>query len=240
MKFAREDNIAPKFALQETSEVVGWILRGFTTCRQVSATTVRTGYLRWFDCRHSRLLVSQDRHEVFLTFAKFLPDYLQYLDNFRPRPGQRRHILSYLRAFGPWNTLWRTKQYLFHRHQGIQNPYPCKACGPVIQAKTSPSRQIRILALSVMESGWSESSSKLRDDASWFLTESAGDVKVVFTISIQPKQVKTKDRAITALATYAIRQAGIQRASREATPDTQIRSTAGEQRRSAKIADPLS
>lgn len=36
----------------------------------------------------------------------------------------------------------------------------------------------------VMESGWSESKSKLQDDASWFLTESAGDVKVALTISI--------------------------------------------------------
>lgn len=40
----------------------------------------------------------------------------------------------------------------------------------------------------MMESGWSESKLKLRDDASWFLRESAGHVKVALTISIQ-KQI---------------------------------------------------
>lgn len=60
--------------------------------------------------------MSQDRHEVFLTFAKFLPNYLQYLDNVRPRPGQRRHILSYLRTLGPWNTHMADEAVFFDRH----------------------------------------------------------------------------------------------------------------------------
>jgi hypothetical protein len=47
---------------------------------------------------HSRLLVSQDRHEIYLTFASCDATYINYLKDKKAQPG------GYLtmKTYGPW------------------------------------------------------------------------------------------------------------------------------------------
>ncbi|KAE8349396.1 hypothetical protein BDV28DRAFT_141318 [Aspergillus coremiiformis] len=49
-----------------------------------------------------RLHVSQDRHQIFITFAEYDATYFQYLDNTLP-PSSPRPFLK-MHEFGPWNT----------------------------------------------------------------------------------------------------------------------------------------
>lgn len=60
--------------------------------------------MRFADYRnlHSRLLVSQDRHQIFVTLAQFDSDYVNYIrDNV---PGDRPTRLSFLqmKEYGPF------------------------------------------------------------------------------------------------------------------------------------------
>ncbi|KXG53992.1 uncharacterized protein PGRI_010420 [Penicillium griseofulvum] len=53
----------------------------------------------------SRLHVSQDRHQIFITFAEYDSRYIQYLNNTLP-PKSPRPFLK-MHEFGPWNTMDR-------------------------------------------------------------------------------------------------------------------------------------
>jgi hypothetical protein len=53
----------------------------------------------------SRLHVSQDRHQIFITFAEYDGSYIQYLNN-TLRPNSPRPFLK-MYEFGPWNTMNR-------------------------------------------------------------------------------------------------------------------------------------
>ncbi|KAE8155000.1 hypothetical protein BDV25DRAFT_146823 [Aspergillus avenaceus] len=50
-----------------------------------------------------RLHVSQDRHQIFITFAEYDSSYIQYLNNTLP-PDSPRPFLK-MHEFGPWNTM---------------------------------------------------------------------------------------------------------------------------------------
>ncbi|PYH99198.1 hypothetical protein BO71DRAFT_446675 [Aspergillus ellipticus CBS 707.79] len=52
-----------------------------------------------------RLHVSQDRHQMFITFAEYDGNYIQYLNNTLP-PNSPRPFLR-MHEFGPWNTMNR-------------------------------------------------------------------------------------------------------------------------------------
>ncbi|KAJ5213232.1 hypothetical protein N7449_000401 [Penicillium cf. viridicatum] len=53
-----------------------------------------------------RLHISQDRHQIFITFAEYDESYIQYLHNTLP-PKSPRPFLK-MHEFGPWNTMARS------------------------------------------------------------------------------------------------------------------------------------
>lgn len=57
----------------------------------------------WFWLRYRRFHVSQDRHEIFLTVAKYDDDYVRYLEDKNYRSGTRSFMTMH--QYGPWNTL---------------------------------------------------------------------------------------------------------------------------------------
>lgn len=68
-----------------------------------------------------------------------------------------------------------------------QTPTRTKRADQSFKPRDLPQGRSEFWPSLVMESGWSESKSKLQDDASWFLRESAGDVKIALTISINQR-----------------------------------------------------
>ena len=50
----------------------------------------------------SRLFVSQDRHEIYLTFATFGAGYVDYIRGFEPNPGKDAFLS--MREVGPYTT----------------------------------------------------------------------------------------------------------------------------------------
>lgn len=48
---------------------------------------------------YNRLLVSQDRHEIYITFARYNPQYAEYLTN---KKGKRDGFLV-MESYGPWH-----------------------------------------------------------------------------------------------------------------------------------------
>lgn len=82
-RYTKDDRIA----MQEAAEIVSWI-----KCEPDS-----DGFLS--DCGN-RVLVSQDRHEIYLTFAEYNANYVKYL-NSTMGGNERREFLT-LHAFGPW------------------------------------------------------------------------------------------------------------------------------------------
>lgn len=65
-----------------------------------------------------------------------------------------------------------------------QTPSGIKRADQSFKPKDLPEGRSEFWPALVIETGWSESKQKLQDDASWFLRESAGDVKVAVTIEI--------------------------------------------------------
>jgi hypothetical protein len=54
----------------------------------------------------SRVHVSQDRHQIFITFAEYDSSYVKYLNNKLPPNSARPFLRMY--EFGPWNTMVRS------------------------------------------------------------------------------------------------------------------------------------
>ncbi|KAJ5963587.1 uncharacterized protein N7479_003463 [Penicillium vulpinum] len=87
--------------MQESAQMVAWI-----KCDDEKAQKAHK----------MRLHISQDRHEVFVTVAKYDKKYLEYLNNPRPSSDEdedgdeNKENLSFLtmHQFGPWNTLDRS------------------------------------------------------------------------------------------------------------------------------------
>ncbi|PYI31145.1 hypothetical protein BP00DRAFT_425792 [Aspergillus indologenus CBS 114.80] len=74
--------------MQEAAQMVAWI----KSDPDLDGSLNKTG---------RRLHVSQNRHEVFLIFAEYDQDYLDYLDN-KPTPGTGVHFLT-MHEYGPWD-----------------------------------------------------------------------------------------------------------------------------------------
>jgi hypothetical protein len=66
-------------------------------------------------CR--RIHVSQDRHEIFLTFAEYDDDYIAYLKNETPKSANPSFLTMH--EYGPWDT---------------QKPSDMKELGPILLA----------------------------------------------------------------------------------------------------------
>ena len=54
----------------------------------------------------SRLPISQDRRQTFITFAECDESYIQYLNNTLPSKSPRLFLKMF--EFGPWNTMVRS------------------------------------------------------------------------------------------------------------------------------------
>ncbi|KKK23515.1 hypothetical protein AOCH_004090 [Aspergillus ochraceoroseus] len=79
--------------MQEAAQMVAWL----------KSDPDPTGIL---NLPGHRLHVSQDRHQIFITFAEYDCNYIQYLDNTLP-PNSPRPFLK-MHEFGPWNTMIRS------------------------------------------------------------------------------------------------------------------------------------
>ncbi|CAI7564972.1 unnamed protein product [Penicillium glandicola] len=81
--------------MQESAQMVAWI-----KCDDEKAQKHRK----------TRIHVSQDRHQVFVTVAKYDEEYLEYLNNPNQSSDNDDEKLSFLtmHQFGPWNTLDRS------------------------------------------------------------------------------------------------------------------------------------
>ncbi|KAL2809606.1 hypothetical protein BJX63DRAFT_423673 [Aspergillus granulosus] len=84
----REKKLNP-IRMQEAAQMVAWI----------KSDPDPTGVL---NLPGRRLHVSQDRHQIFITFAEYDGSYIQYLNNTLP-PNSPRPFLK-MHEFGPWDT----------------------------------------------------------------------------------------------------------------------------------------
>ncbi|CAG8891060.1 unnamed protein product [Penicillium egyptiacum] len=75
----------------ESAQMVAWIKRDTNQPKDVT--------------RCKRLHISQDRHEVYVTVAKYDERYLNYLDNTHPSSENDNRPFLTIRQYGPWNTL---------------------------------------------------------------------------------------------------------------------------------------
>ncbi|RAH67364.1 uncharacterized protein BO66DRAFT_473428 [Aspergillus aculeatinus CBS 121060] len=89
----REKKLNP-IRMQEAAQMVAWIM----------ADPDPTGAL---NLPGRRLHVSQDRHQISITFAEYDSSYIQYLNNRLP-PNAPRPFLT-MHEFGPWNTNVRSE-----------------------------------------------------------------------------------------------------------------------------------
>ncbi|KAB8257905.1 hypothetical protein BDV32DRAFT_151882 [Aspergillus pseudonomiae] len=78
-----------RIAMQEAAEMVAWI----------KAEPDPAGFIS--SCG-SRVLVSQDRHEIYLTFAEYGANYVKYLNNTLGQEESPDFLT--LHEFGPWDT----------------------------------------------------------------------------------------------------------------------------------------
>ncbi|GLA22769.1 hypothetical protein AnigIFM63326_005243 [Aspergillus niger] len=94
--------------MQEAAQMVAWIKSDpdLTGILNRPGRYVALFYFRAFcDLANkplSRLHISQDRHQIFITFADYDSNYIQYLNNTLP-PGSPRPFLR-MHEIGPWNT----------------------------------------------------------------------------------------------------------------------------------------
>lgn len=51
---------------------------------------------------NSRLLISQDRHEIYLSFAEYQEEYVKYLTNTQRRKATPAFLTMH--QYGPWDT----------------------------------------------------------------------------------------------------------------------------------------
>ncbi|OQE83478.1 hypothetical protein PENNAL_c0032G01035 [Penicillium nalgiovense] len=93
-KRMRTDN-TPPILIQEACEVVGWLMN----------YSVRMALFN-----DHFMLVSQDRHEIFVTFAPFKRGYEYYLRN-----GTTTNDFLVMKAFGPFRTAYRKDMEEFGR-----------------------------------------------------------------------------------------------------------------------------
>ncbi|OGM39915.1 hypothetical protein ABOM_011311 [Aspergillus bombycis] len=82
-------NQLARIAMQEAAEMVAWI----------KAEPDPTGFVS--SCG-SRILVSQDRHEIYLTFAEYGENYVRYLNNTQGNDEAPGFLTMH--GFGPWDT----------------------------------------------------------------------------------------------------------------------------------------
>ncbi|KAB8200084.1 hypothetical protein BDV34DRAFT_230615 [Aspergillus parasiticus] len=78
-----------RISMQEAAEMVAWI----------KAEPDPAGFVS--SCGR-RVLVSQDRHEIYLTFAEYSEDYVKYLNNTLGKDESPGFLT--LHGFGPWDT----------------------------------------------------------------------------------------------------------------------------------------
>ncbi|PIG80682.1 hypothetical protein AARAC_007784 [Aspergillus arachidicola] len=78
-----------RISMQEAAEMVAWI----------KAEPDPSGFVSSCGCR---VLVSQDRHEVYLTFAEYSENYVKYLNNTLGKDESPGFLT--LHGFGPWDT----------------------------------------------------------------------------------------------------------------------------------------
>ncbi|KAJ5804397.1 uncharacterized protein N7518_000700 [Penicillium psychrosexuale] len=78
--------------MQESAQMVAWI----------KSDPDHTGAL---NLPGHRLHVSQDRHQIFITFAEYADSYIQYLNDMLPEKSPRPFLTMH--EFGPWNTTSR-------------------------------------------------------------------------------------------------------------------------------------
>ncbi|RAL03730.1 uncharacterized protein BO80DRAFT_268743 [Aspergillus ibericus CBS 121593] len=87
VKAASRRKNGPTIRMQEAAQVVAWL----------KSRPDRGGLLNG---PGRRILLSQDRHEIFITVAEYDDKYLDFLDG---NPGPDRAFLR-MHEFGPWNT----------------------------------------------------------------------------------------------------------------------------------------
>lgn len=84
----------------------------------------------------SRLHISQDRHEIFITFAEYDESYIQYLNNTLPSKSPRPFLK--MCEFGPWNTMVRSDM---EDIGGILLAIALRAHSDANPSKPSPNKQ---------------------------------------------------------------------------------------------------
>ncbi|PYI29013.1 hypothetical protein BP00DRAFT_427913 [Aspergillus indologenus CBS 114.80] len=87
VKAAFRQKNGPAIRMQEAAQVVAWL----------KSHPDRSGLL---NKPGRRILLSQDRHEIFITVARYDDKYLDFLDG---KPGPERAFMR-MHEFGPWDT----------------------------------------------------------------------------------------------------------------------------------------
>lgn len=93
-----------KVRMQDSAQMVGWIANedkpaNSSTSRCVLPSSIRIIYVpKLTTSRH--LLISQDREEIYLTFAEYDDAYVDYIKQ-RSNPSEKLSLMS-MREFGPW------------------------------------------------------------------------------------------------------------------------------------------
>ncbi|PLB52252.1 hypothetical protein P170DRAFT_472159 [Aspergillus steynii IBT 23096] len=80
---------------QESAELVCWIKHDQKESRKYGLPALKTGY-------HSRLLIAQDRHEIYVVIATYDDTYIQYL-NGEEVPSS---CFMTMQEYGPFNTMF--------------------------------------------------------------------------------------------------------------------------------------
>lgn len=92
--------------MQESAQMVAWI-RSDDDLSQRTNTTY--AFLApWVNYEHywhnnRRFIISQDRHEVFVTVAEYNQNYLEYLRNTEPSSPEDSSSFLTMNQYGPWN-----------------------------------------------------------------------------------------------------------------------------------------